>query len=158
MPARKHRLYICVERYCYFDANIWSSHHAIVEDMSQIARESAWTSCINHKILLRKKVPIKHYSRYSSPLSTSRRSACLELGLNCLERAVCSNFMVLACYCSRLSAHLHMIMGQQNDFRDRTIVNYHSICTPVWVPCIYFIMWLILSVIGDDIWAHIPWF
>ena len=92
MAARKHRLYICLERYCCFGANIWSFHHAIVEDMSWIAWESAWTSCINHKILPRDKGHMEHSRRFASLLSINRRRGCRCLGLNYSEWAVMLQF------------------------------------------------------------------
>ena len=126
--------------------------------MGQTSCESTLTSYINHGILTYDIGLTGHYKLCISIISTKRRSHRGSMGLKWSEVTVTLHFHCDVMFWRHLPAHLHMIIVQQNTFRDRKSVNYCYICTAQWFPNIFYTMWRTLRVEGDGIWAKIPWF
>ncbi len=56
-----------------------------------------------------------------------------------------------------LASSFYMITVQEHEWITQNFVEYHCTYTIAWVPRIFYIIWWLLPVVRDNIWAKMPW-
>lgn len=98
-----------------------------------------------------------HSCLCASTSYTNRKRLCADMGLLRLKWDDMLHFHRDDMILWPLASSFYMITVQEHEWIAQNFVKCHCTYTSKWFPRIFFIMRCVLSVVGDDIGAKVPW-